>query len=107
MAVGFGTRMLNSPMVITWPNSDGTVTVSQREATAHVMPTVVANPTDKATFVAENSVVRRYRFRLMTFDLVDSFYISVAGHERYHNRLHLSTPKHISGRGSDDLVILN
>lgn len=26
-------------MVITWPNSDGTITLSQREASSNVMPT--------------------------------------------------------------------
>ncbi|KAG8694389.1 hypothetical protein FRC09_009882, partial [Ceratobasidium sp. 395] len=36
--------MVGSPMVIMWPNQDGTVTLSQREATAHAMPQVVPNP---------------------------------------------------------------
>ncbi|KIO22244.1 hypothetical protein M407DRAFT_216834, partial [Tulasnella calospora MUT 4182] len=57
MAVGFGTEMPNSPMVITWPNSDGTITISQREATEHVMPRVVANPTDIATLAAGNTIL--------------------------------------------------
>ncbi|KAG8976305.1 hypothetical protein FRC05_004221 [Tulasnella sp. 425] len=57
MAVGFGTHMPNSPMVITWPNADGTITISQREATEHVMPTVIANPTDIATLAAENTIL--------------------------------------------------
>lgn len=57
MAVGFGTKMLNSPMVITWPNSDGTITISQRQATEHVMPRVVPNPTDIATLAAGNTIV--------------------------------------------------
>lgn len=57
MAVGFGTKMSNSAIIITWPNADGTVTISQRAATGHVMPTVVANPTDIAALVAENTIL--------------------------------------------------
>jgi hypothetical protein len=41
---GFGDTMANSPMVIMWSNSDSTITLSQRMASAEVMPTVVANP---------------------------------------------------------------
>ena len=41
--------MANSPMVIMWPNSDGTITLSQRQAPAEVMPTVVASPPRTAT----------------------------------------------------------
>ncbi|KAF7978966.1 hypothetical protein HWV62_44207 [Athelia sp. TMB] len=44
IAMGFGAQMANSPMVIVWPNSDGSVTLSQRMAPAEVMPTVVASP---------------------------------------------------------------
>jgi len=44
MAIGFGTQMANTPMVIMWMNSDGTITLSQRQASAEVMPTVVSNP---------------------------------------------------------------
>ncbi|KIO22243.1 hypothetical protein M407DRAFT_119755 [Tulasnella calospora MUT 4182] len=57
MAVGFGTKMSNAPMIITWPNSDGTITISQRESTDHSMPTVIANPSDTATLVAENTIL--------------------------------------------------
>ncbi|KAJ3563308.1 hypothetical protein NP233_g9019 [Leucocoprinus birnbaumii] len=49
MGVGFGQQMTNSPMVIMWSNSDGSITLSQREASAHVMPTVVNNPPRVAT----------------------------------------------------------
>lgn len=55
---GFGTQMPDSPMVITWPNEDGTITLSQREAPAHVMPTIVANPPQVAELAWENSIVR-------------------------------------------------
>ncbi|KAF7376657.1 CBD9-like protein [Mycena sanguinolenta] len=49
MGMGFGSQMANTPMVIMWGNSDGTVTLSQRQASAEVMPTVVANPPRIAT----------------------------------------------------------
>lgn len=35
----YGFREANTPMVITWPNSDGTITLSQRAASSNVMPT--------------------------------------------------------------------
>ncbi|KAK4687769.1 hypothetical protein P7C73_g2349, partial [Tremellales sp. Uapishka_1] len=44
MAIGFGSTMANSPMVIVWPNSDGSFTLSQREASSEVMPKVVTPP---------------------------------------------------------------
>jgi len=44
MAIGFGTQMANTPMVIMWMNSDGTITLSQRKASSEVMPTVDSNP---------------------------------------------------------------
>ncbi|KAJ7090918.1 hypothetical protein B0H15DRAFT_837317 [Mycena belliarum] len=49
LGMGFGTQMSNTPMVILWGNSDGTVTLSQRQAPAEIMPTVVANPPRTAT----------------------------------------------------------
>ncbi|KAJ7162252.1 hypothetical protein C8R46DRAFT_346620 [Mycena filopes] len=49
MGMGFGNQMSNTPMVIMWGNSDGTVTISQRQAPAEVMPTVVASPPRVAT----------------------------------------------------------
>ncbi len=41
--------MANTPMVIMWPNSDGSITLSQRQASAEIMPTVVSNPPRTAT----------------------------------------------------------
>lgn len=41
--------MPNTPMVIMWANSDGTITLSQRQAPAEVMPTLVPNPPRTAT----------------------------------------------------------
>ncbi|KAJ7762511.1 hypothetical protein B0H16DRAFT_1529050 [Mycena metata] len=49
MGMGFGTQMSNAPMVIMWGNSDGSVTLSQRQAPAEVMPTVAASPPRVAT----------------------------------------------------------
>ncbi|KAF8504109.1 hypothetical protein JB92DRAFT_2968863 [Gautieria morchelliformis] len=49
MAIGFGSQMANTPMVIMWPNTDGTMTLSQRQASGLVMPTPVASPTNVAT----------------------------------------------------------
>ncbi|OJT06970.1 hypothetical protein TRAPUB_2171 [Trametes pubescens] len=49
MAMGFGSFMSNTPMVIMWPNSDGTMTLSQRKAPSEVMPTVDSNPPRVAT----------------------------------------------------------
>ncbi|KAF7357935.1 CBD9-like protein [Mycena venus] len=49
MGMGFGTQMSNTPMVIMWGNSNGSVTLSQRQAPGEVMPTVVANPPRIAT----------------------------------------------------------
>lgn len=44
MAIGFGTKMSDTPIVIMWPNNDGTITWGQREAPGLVMPTPVTNP---------------------------------------------------------------
>ncbi|KAI0743639.1 hypothetical protein C8Q80DRAFT_1106923 [Daedaleopsis nitida] len=49
MALGFGQQMANSPMVIMWPNQDGSITVSQRTAPGEVMPTLDSNPPRIAT----------------------------------------------------------
>lgn len=50
--------MANTPMVIMWPNSDGSTTLSQRQASAEVMPTVVASPPRVAIMVASLTAVR-------------------------------------------------
>ncbi|OBZ70665.1 hypothetical protein A0H81_09410 [Grifola frondosa] len=49
MAMGFGTTMAGSPMVIMWPNSDNSITLSQRLATGEIMPIVDSNPPRAAT----------------------------------------------------------
>lgn len=49
MAIGFGTSMTDSDMVIMWPNQDGFVTLSQRAARGHSQPYVVPNPPRVAT----------------------------------------------------------
>src|SRR3954462_337398 len=49
MAMGFGQQMANSPMVVMWANSDGSVTLSQRQAASETMPRVVTSPARVAT----------------------------------------------------------
>ncbi|KAH6913838.1 hypothetical protein BKA70DRAFT_646105 [Coprinopsis sp. MPI-PUGE-AT-0042] len=49
MAMGFGTQMTRSPMVIMWANEDGTLTLSQRQANSYTMPAVVPDPPRVAT----------------------------------------------------------
>ena len=41
--------MANSPMVIMWSNSNGNITLSQRQSPSEIMPTVVASPPRVAT----------------------------------------------------------
>ncbi|KAG6840707.1 hypothetical protein C0991_004951 [Blastosporella zonata] len=38
LALGFGTRMKGTHMVVMWPNEDGTTTLSQRKAFGHTEP---------------------------------------------------------------------
>jgi len=49
MAMGFGTSMVGSPMVVMWYNEDGTVSLSQRKTTTHSLPAVDRNPPRIAT----------------------------------------------------------
>ncbi|KAF9258845.1 hypothetical protein L218DRAFT_708508 [Marasmius fiardii PR-910] len=51
MGIGFGSQMAGSPMVIFWSNTDGTITMSQRQASGQTMPTVVSSPARVASFV--------------------------------------------------------
>lgn len=57
MAMGFGTSMVGSDMVIMWPNSDGTITLSQRTASGHSMPTVDPSPSRVASASTDLSAV--------------------------------------------------
>ncbi|CAA7263184.1 unnamed protein product [Cyclocybe aegerita] len=57
MGMGFGSQMANTPMVIMWLNSDGTVALSQRSATRLVMPTVDSDPPRIASFSSGASVL--------------------------------------------------
>ena len=41
--------MQDTPLVIVWPNADGSVTLSQRQAPGRVEPTPVPVPPRKAT----------------------------------------------------------
>ncbi|KAI0340637.1 hypothetical protein BDW22DRAFT_390587 [Trametopsis cervina] len=44
MSIGFGPEMAGSPLVIMWPNEDGTVYLSQRKAVGHVPPVLDSDP---------------------------------------------------------------
>jgi hypothetical protein len=55
MAIGFGRSMIQSPMVIAWPNSDNSVTISQRLASNYGMPSLISNPPRVATLDATNT----------------------------------------------------
>lgn len=55
--MGFGSQMPDTPIVVTWPNDDGSITLSQRQAPAHIMPTVVENPDQTATLEWDNSIL--------------------------------------------------
>ncbi|GJJ11392.1 hypothetical protein Clacol_005625 [Clathrus columnatus] len=55
MAIGFGTQMHGPPMVIMWGNSDGTITLSQRQAPPGSAPIPVASPPKVATAVPQLS----------------------------------------------------
>ncbi|KAG8979326.1 hypothetical protein FRB93_010145 [Tulasnella sp. JGI-2019a] len=68
MALGFGTQMPDSPMVIMWPNDDGTMTLSQREAPDHIMPTVVPNPPEVATLSWPNIILSASDSTALAFD---------------------------------------
>jgi len=48
MAMGFGTSMVGSPMVIMWANSDQTFSLSQRQAREKSLPSVDPNPVRRA-----------------------------------------------------------
>ena len=49
--------MANTPMVIMWPNADGSITLSQRHAPSEQMPTVDPNPPRTATSEPSLSVL--------------------------------------------------
>ncbi|WWC88768.1 uncharacterized protein L201_003681 [Kwoniella dendrophila CBS 6074] len=55
ISIGFGQTMIESPMVIVWPNSDGSITLSQRKTDNHVTPNVDNNPPRKATLLTSSS----------------------------------------------------
>lgn len=58
---GFGSQMADTPMVIMWENSDGSMTLSQRQAPAEVMPTLVPDPPRVATLAPQLSSVSAIR----------------------------------------------
>jgi len=63
MAIGFGLEMVNTPMVIMWGNSDGSVTLSQRRTSTYTMPTVDPTPPRIATLGNTVSTASSSEFR--------------------------------------------
>jgi hypothetical protein len=67
--MGFGKSMLNSPMVVMWPNDDCSFTLSQREATDYAPPNVT-EPARVATINEEwtyaNETATSFTFSLAT-----------------------------------------
>ena len=58
---GFGTSMNdNTPVVVMWPNGNGTATLSQRLATGHVEPHIDSNPAREATISKHRDIVGVY-----------------------------------------------
>jgi hypothetical protein len=50
MAIGFGTQMINTPIVLMWRNpSSGQAVLSQRQTSRYAMPQVASNPDRVAT----------------------------------------------------------
>lgn len=54
--------MTGTKMVVVWPNSDGTFTLSQRTGSGHVLPSVDSNPSPLATKETSASDVRDLSF---------------------------------------------
>ena len=52
--------MNNTPVVVMWPNEDGSVTLSQRLATGHVEPHPDPSPSRIATVSNHMDIVSRY-----------------------------------------------
>lgn len=52
----------NTPVVVMWPNADGSVTLSQRLATGHVEPELDPSPSRVAT-VSKHMDIVSYHFR--------------------------------------------
>ena len=55
---GFGDQMANTPLVILWPTANGTIVLSQRQASGLVEPLPVTDPPRQATVALQASVVR-------------------------------------------------
>ncbi|KAL5490385.1 hypothetical protein ACEPAI_5218 [Sanghuangporus weigelae] len=74
MAIGFGTQMADANMVIMWPNSDGSVTLSQRTAPGLVEPVPDPDPSRTATsynpLINLSSVIPRLAFTIPKDDTI-------------------------------------
>ncbi|CDZ97732.1 Predicted membrane protein, contains DoH and Cytochrome b-561/ferric reductase transmembrane domains [Phaffia rhodozyma] len=78
IAIGFGTTMANSPMVIAWPNTEtNSVTISSRQANSHVQPSVLQS-TD-AGFIQTNATLQRQQTKVNGSDTVIVFSVPDTG----------------------------
>jgi hypothetical protein len=57
--------MVNSEMVVTWPNDDGSATLSQRKATMHAMPQVNSAPSRTAKLAVDDVKVDKLYYFIM------------------------------------------
>ncbi|KIP06003.1 hypothetical protein PHLGIDRAFT_478785 [Phlebiopsis gigantea 11061_1 CR5-6] len=71
MAIGFGTSMNNTPVVVMWPNEDGSVTLSQRLATGHVEPHPDPSPSRVAT-VSNHMDITSDTSPILAFDMTNT-----------------------------------
>ncbi|KAI0371728.1 hypothetical protein BV20DRAFT_941333 [Pilatotrama ljubarskyi] len=69
MAVGFGAQMVNTPMVIMWRNPDGSVLLSQRQATGLVEPTPLASPARRAVLSSFSNTSLPNDSPILAFDI--------------------------------------
>ncbi|TBU42503.1 hypothetical protein BD309DRAFT_174747 [Dichomitus squalens] len=57
MAIGFGDQMVNTPLVIIWQTANGTIILSQRQASGLVEPLPVTDPPRQATVALQASIL--------------------------------------------------
>lgn len=77
--LGFGRQMVNTHMVIMWANEDGTTTLSQRYAKAHIQPEPSDEPPHVATLVQPAKKTRPAGSTVFAFKIpVNETYFSAA-----------------------------
>ncbi|EKM55724.1 uncharacterized protein PHACADRAFT_144439 [Phanerochaete carnosa HHB-10118-sp] len=69
MSIGFGSSMNNNtPVVVMWPNPDGSITLSQRIASGHVEPRLDPSPSRVAT-VSDHMDIISDTSPILAFDM--------------------------------------